>query len=78
MHCSHECKNSKCECGKCKCKEGSIGKCCQFKDCEKGLCPNVEERDCGGIGHQACSGNRKWACTIYSNIVYVLTILPLI
>ena len=55
--CVPDCENGgTCECGQCKCKEGFVGKCCQFKDCDQGKCLDEEKTFCGGIGDAACSG----------------------
>ena len=54
--CFPDCENGgTCECGQCKCKEGFVGKCCQFKDCDQGKCLDEEKTFCGGIGDAACS-----------------------
>lgn len=58
--CDQDCENGgSCECGQCKCKEGFVGKCCQFKDCDQGKCLDEEKTFCGGIGDAACSGKDK-------------------
>ena len=51
-----ECSNrGKCECGKCNCEKGFVGKCCQYKISDA----DAEEKYCGGIGENACSGKFK-------------------